>query len=107
MIDSLNIADAGLLALVIALIQGLFEITKIMLSKFSGESSSLTSEERNIIKRIDSIICRMDNDGAPLVYYPRALNDTQDHIVASLRKITENIMRQTIILERMEKTWGS
>lgn len=96
MIDLTNSAP---IVVVIALI----EIIKMLISKFSQNKSVLTSKEQTIMSEMHNILIAKDIDGTPLCYVPRSWGNAQDKLIETLREISVVNLKQTLILERIEK----
>lgn len=91
--------DSAAIVVAIALI----EVIKLLISKFSSTKSILTNKEQSILSEMHKLLVAKDLGGTPLCYVPRSWGVTQDKLVDALKEISDVNLRQTLILEHLEK----
>ena len=89
-------------AAIVAVI-ALMEVIKMLINRFSQNKSVLTPKEQTVMVEMHKVLTARDVDGTPLCYVPRSWGNTQDKLIEALREISQVNLRQTLILERMEK----
>lgn len=79
------------------------ELIKFLVKNLTPPKSALSNKEGLYLTEIHSILTAKDRDGSPLAYVPRSMDEGQKEMIKALKEITSNNMKQTMILERIEK----
>jgi len=120
----------GIAAVAMLLGQGLIELLKFLIGKFTEKDQKVPVSSEEIKKLMEDALraaalnephagqlrtlyemhMKFDNDGTPIWYVPRSWNETMREIVDKLYKQTEVAMRQTelqnktlSLVERLER----
>lgn len=113
----------GIAAIAMLLAQGLVELLKFLLGKFtdkepkapvSGDeikkiieealrTSALNEPHAGQLRTLYEMHMKFDNDGTPIWYVPRSWNETMREIVDRLYKQTELQNKTLSLVERLER----
>jgi len=85
-----------LLGVVVALSTGLVEVVKVVIGKRSNGKSAPPKECKDCSTKVDTmsrVLSRVDNDGLPLIYFPRTLIRAQTESTDKLRDAVETLSK--------------
>lgn len=81
------------LAALVAVVVAMAKIIEVLITKSIPKQSILTDEEKACLKEIHEVHMRVDADGTPLVYTPRAFMEIQKDLLKSLQQMNTAVLQ--------------
>lgn len=86
---------------IIGLLMISMRIIEALVKKFGNNRSLLKQDERSWLKKLYDMHNVLDEDGKPIWYVPKKIDETTSSMLALLDKMNDIQERQTLILEKI------